>query len=316
MAKAQKEPKQEDLIEKLDAVNIQEQIKNELASEETEEVREPEEDSALALQKQLDELKKSEEIQRNRAEQANLDRDEALRRAREREVEINRFQKEAETSQFDAISSGLTAANAEAEKAQLDIENAISIGDTRAQAEAYRKLARAETNIARLEDGKVAIESRRTEEAARPQQSTDPVGNSDLPDNAKTWLRDHPEYMSDRRKNARIQSLHYDVIDEGHRAFSTEYFQSLEEHLGMRNRPAPVVREEEPQQQTQQRTSIVSAPVSREAPTSTSGTRSPSRLTVAQRDAAKTAGVTETEYAKQLQRLNEMKANGTYGDRQ
>lgn len=313
MAKAKKEPEQEDLIEKIDAVNIQEQIKNEMAAEE---VEEPQEDSALALQKQLDELKKSEEIQRNRAEQAGRDRDNAILKAREREVQINRFQKEAEISQFDAISSGLTAANAEAEKAQLDIENAISIGDTKSQAEAYRKLARAETNIARLEDGKFAIESRRIEEAAQPKQSNDPVGNSDLPDNAKTWLRDHPEYMSDRRKNARIQSLHYDVIDEGHRAFSTEYFQALEQHLGMKTSPPWAAREEEPQQKIHQRTSIVSAPVSREATTSISGTKSAPRLTVLQREAAKTAGITEVEYAKQLQRLNEMKANGTYGDRQ
>jgi len=82
----------------------------------------------------------------------------------------------------------------------------------------------------------------------------------------------------------------------------------------MRQRQQQQEEQEERPQQNQQRTSIVSAPVSREG-SNTNGTRStPSqiRLTTAQRDAAKSAGVTEKVYAEQLQKLNEMKANGSY----
>jgi len=77
-----------------------------------------------------------------------------------------------------------------------------------------------------------------------------------------------------------------------------------------------VERREAPAQQ-QQRTSIVSAPVSREVPTSTPNRQNGKiTLTAAQVEAAKMAGITPAEYAKQLQKLTEMKSNGTYGDRQ
>lgn len=60
----------------------------------------------------------------------------------------------------------------------------------------------------------------------------------------------------------------------------------------------------------------VSAPVSREVP-SASGHRSPGKvtLTAAHLEAAKIAGVSPTEYARQLVRLQEMQASGEYSER-
>ena len=276
------------------------------------------EDAAEALQAQLAELRKSEETQRNRADQAVREREEAIRRAQEREAQVTQFQREAVDSQFDAVSSAIAAASAEAEKAQQDIENAASIGDSKAQAEAYRRLARAESNLTRLEDGKTELEAKRKAEPtvtqSQPQQSQDPLANSTLPEMAKSWLRSHPDYLSDARKNSKIQALHWDVVDEGHAPFSQAYFESLEEHLGLRQQAQS--NDYQPVQQ-QQRTSIVSAPVSREVPNG-GGQRTASqvKLSVAQREAAKLAGITEKVYAEQLQKLNSMKADGTYGDRQ
>jgi hypothetical protein len=129
----------------------------------------------------------------------------------------------------------------------------------------------------------------------------------------------HPEYLSDARKNSKIQALHWDVVDEGHAPFSPAYFESLEQHLGMRAKTTQVETDDDNRdaRQPQQRTSIVSAPVSREG-TVTNGTRTASqiRLSPAQREAAKMAGISEKDYAIQMQKLAEMKANGTYGDRQ
>jgi hypothetical protein len=58
----------------------------------------------------------------------------------------------------------------------------------------------------------------------------------------------------------------------------------------------------------------VSAPVSREAPSTPNNDRSSSqvKLTPAQREYAKIAGVSEKVYAEQLQKINKMKANGSY----
>lgn len=280
---------------------------------------ERQDDPTIILQTQLDALKKSEEVQRNRADQAERDRAQAVARNKEREAEIVRFQKEVHESQFDAVNNGLAAAKAEAEKAQQDIENAISLGDGKGQAEAYRRLAKAENAISKMEDGKIELEAKLKEEPKKiaPQiEST--IEQSGLPETAKAWLTLHPDYLSDPRKNSKIQALHWDVVDEGHAAFSPAYFESLEQHLGMRQKPQLEEDEDSREsRQTQQRTSIVSAPVSREG-NAGNGTKNSSqiRLSPAQREAAKMAGISEKDYALQMQKLADMKANGTYGDRQ
>ena len=304
--------KPEEEIEATVESSAAEQNVNTTVEEPVVEAAEPEvDDASQALQKQLAELRKSEELARQRATQAERDRETALASARERETQIAKFQKEAQQSQADAINSALAAATSDAEKAQQDIENAASLGDTKGQAEAYRRLARAEANIARLEDGKTEIEARQKEPQQQPQQqSSDPIDRMAIPDQAKTWLRSHNDYLTNPRLNAKINAAHYDLIEEGYGAYTPEYITAMEEKLGLRQ-----AQRSEPQQQ--QRTSIVSAPVSREAPSSNPQIRNGQiRLTAAQREAAKNAGVTEKVYAEQLQRINEMKANGSYGDRQ
>jgi len=313
------EPKKEDpkvllkdKIENSSMSGLGEEVEVEEPEVETEiEVEEPEtpqqDDATITLQKQLDDLRKSEQIQKDLAAQAMRERDEALRRSRERDEQLTRVQKEAQESQFDAISSALAAAKAEADKAQLDIENAISLGDAKGQADAYRRLAVASANLARLEEGKEAIEARNKETPTQPAVSNDPLVDSPLPSHIKDYLRKHPELLTDPRKNAKLQSLHWDALDAGHAQYSPSYVEFVDERL------YPKQQEQQPAPQQQQRGTIVSAPPSREVP-SGSGTK-PSgkiKLTPEQIEAARMAGIPLEEYAKQLIKLNELKANGQY----
>lgn len=318
-----KDPKQADLIEKIEVTAGSEQVENEAIT--TEEVdplqagiEEPEvvEDASVALQKQVNALKKSEEIQKGRAERFRQEAERANQVAQDRGSEVAKVQKEAVQSQLDAVSTALGAAQSESESAKRDIKTAISNGDPDAQADAYERLATARANISKLEDGKFELEARiksppKTEEPAPQQQNV-------LPQRIQGWLQRHPEYTRDPRKYDKLRALHWDVIDEGHDFDSEGYLESMETKLGMRQ----VETDDEPvvtqQRQPQQRTSIVSAPVSREAPSTAQNGRNNGeiKLTVAQREAAKIAGVTEKVYAEQLQKISKMKANGTYGDRQ
>jgi hypothetical protein len=281
----------------------------EVAPEPPEPPEPPKDDPTLALQKQLDELRKSEEFQRNRAEQAAKEREEAIKRAQERDVEVVKFQKEATQSQLDHVSTALSAAQAEAESAKRDIKTAITNADPDAQTEAYERLAAARANISKLEDGKFELEARVKAEP-RPEVRQEPKQQQpQLPESALSWLHAHPQYLSDPEKNAQIQWLHHVIVKEGKSAFSPEYFNRMEEHLGLREAP------KEPEKpQEQQRTNIVSAPVSREVPSGGTGTRRNGQVTLspAEKEAAKDAGVTETEYAKQKLRLIEEKSKGNY----
>jgi len=272
-------------------------------------------DASVAFQKQIDALKKSEQLARDRAEQAIKDREDAIKRANEREAEVHSLKKTTVDSQVEAVSAALAAAQSEAETAQRDIERALELGDFKGQAEAYRRLSKAETNIARLEDGKASLESQAQAAAeAKPEVHTsdDPLEKFNLPVLAKSWLRLHPEYLNNPRKNAMIQNLHYDVVDEGHEPYSQGYFESLEQHLGMRQRPQQDDQDDDPPQRN--RSSMVSAPVSRDGPSSASGEKPGQvRLSALQKEAAKIAGISEKEYAEQVLRLREEKKSGNYG---
>lgn len=274
-----------------------------------------EEDASAAFQKQIEALRRSEQVQKERTEQLARERDEAVRKASEREDQISQLRKQNVESQTEAVESALAAAQAAAEGAERDIASAIEAGDPSAQAKAYRRLSKAEADIARLEDGKQAIEAE-----AKRAPSPEPIENQpqpkpqQLPKLAADWLKAHPEYIADPRKNAEVQHYHWKVVDEGHEPWSTDYFEALEVRLGLRDAPI-----EDPTHQIypiqEQRTApVVSAPVSREVPMSSSTARKPGQVTLsaAQKEAAKLAGITEAEYAKQVIRLQQEKMNGNY----
>lgn len=274
-----------------------------------------EEDASVAFQKQIEALKKSEQAAKDRAEQAVREREEAIKRAKDREAEVNKLRKETVESQVNEVASALAAAQAEADAAQRDIALAAEAGDFQAQSIAYRRLAKAETAIARLEDGKAELEERaKAPSAPEPVTQDDLVEKSGLPFRAKEWLRQHPEYLTNNRKNAQIQAMHWTVVDEGHEPYSQEYFESLETHLGMRQSAAQQNDVEEDVQPTRRASAVVSAPVSRETPSSSGNGDRPGRITLsaAQKEAAKIAGISEAEYAKNVIRLRNEKANGNY----
>lgn len=285
------------------------------------EVKEPElkpkvDDAAEELKKQIEALKRSEQAARQEAAQAKLDRETMLRRAQEREAEFSRLQTETSQSQLDAITNAMAAAETQIESAKRLIRSAASEGDIDAQIAAQDQLAEARANLVNLTNGKAALEAeaKAAKEKPKPEPVTeDPLDRTNLPDTAKRWLRAHPDYLTDPRKNAKIQALHWDVVDEGHQPFSDAYYESLEQHLGLRSKPRQDVAEEE-EDEPQERVAV-SAPVSRNVPSS-SGTRLRAgdvKLTKAQREAAALAGITEAEYAKQLVRLADEKSSGNYG---
>lgn len=286
-------------------------------AERPEVVERKEPDEVPSLKQQIEELKKSERLAKEMAEQAQRDREEAIRRAQEQERERIASTQAVTESRLDAVNAAITAATAEADTAQRDYEAAASIGDTAAMAKAQRRMAQAEASLARLQDGKVELEEAK-KNPPKPQQTApmDELDNTQLPDMAKRWLRSHPEYLRDPRKNAKLQALHWDVLDEGHKPFSKEYFESVEVHLGMRDAPETERDDDDEEGVAPKRKGpVVSAPVTRDPPGNNRPTRpSEVRLTKAQAEAAKLAGITESEYSKQLLKMGKLKDEGYYGE--
>lgn len=274
-----------------------------------------------ALQKRIEELERAEKFAKERFEAEQKRADEAERKRSEVQTESGRFQEEALQAQYDAIVNALEASRAEAETAERLLERAEFDADPKAKSDAYRKLARAEANITRLEDGKAAYEARLQAEKAKPKQEAPRVDAfeaaiANMPPLVKDWMRSHPDYMTDQRKNAKIQALHWDVLDEGHGFGTQAYVESMEQKLGMREAPKKV--EEREEDEPRQRTTVVTqAPPTRDVPSAGTGKPSSTKvtLTAEEREIARLNEISEIEYAKQKLKLQELKRTGHYVER-
>jgi len=276
------------------------------------------EDSNASLKAQIAALEKSNREFQERAEAERVAKTEALKRVQEREAEFGKLQEQTVNSQQEAIDAALAAVEIEAESAQREIEQALAIADGKALGEAQRKMSRAEARRIALENGKEALE-REIKERPKPveikPEPVDPLENVNIPNLAKQWLRSHPDYLNDARKNSKLQALHWDVVDEGYQPYSQEYFERVEQRLGLR--PEPHLEddddmEDEPQPVVRKKP-VVSAPPSREVPEGNTG-RVPRKVTLsaAEKEAARISGVSDEEYAKNKLKLLQAKADGYY----
>ena len=156
--------------------------------------------------------------------------------------------------------------------------------------------------------------------ASEPKQD-DPLNallaNSGLPERAQDWLRSHPEFVTDARKNSALQHYHWTCADECE-PYSDEYYNKMESLLGLRPPAQPAMRTAEPVAPRRQATGgPVSAPPTREPPSWSSGRRASetrTKLTAEQVDMAHACGITVEEYARQVERMNREKAAGLHQD--
>lgn len=288
-------------------------------------VKEPppreEEDDATDLKRQLEEMRLATAEKDKRINEEIRARQEAEARVKTREQEANQSKIRAEDAEYDAILNAIGAAESEAEGAQRDIAFASEANDPKGIADASRRMARAESRLVQLQDGKDAIERQKTQAAARakedterPKPATQPTVEQyidslpNLMQSQREWLRKHPDALTDNRKNMRLQGAHVEAEDQGITPGSTEYFEYLEERLGYK-KAKPVNNDQEDDEPTR---APVSAPPSRNATNPANGRPSNTRITLTpeQREIARLSGIDELTYARQLQRMNALKADG------
>lgn len=220
-------------------------------------------------------------------------RQDAERRATLAAQDAARARQEATTargevvdSQYGTVTSGLEAAQSEAKSAEQEYIAAFEKGDGAAQATAQRKMARAEAKIGRLEEAKADLESRkkipnddagtrRSDATVQADTSRDPVeaylANRTEP--TQRWLRDHKEWITDPRKNAKLTAAHYSAQAEGITADTPEYFEHVESFIGLSsNGHGNGATQTNVQAKQQRKTSVPAAPVHASGSSGTGGT--------------------------------------------
>jgi hypothetical protein len=260
-----------------------------------------------SLKTRLGELERAEQAAQQLAQARERDLLAARQQAQQYEAALAQSRSEAVQANYDIVSNALAAAQAESDAAQRDWEAAANEGDLKRQSEANIRINRAQARIVQYEDAKATLEARKGEKPPERQQQVqgDPFENAiaRLPEPAKNWLRAHRDYVTEPEKNAALQHYHWVAKKETGEEFTQKYIDSMEVHLGMRSKEESATRSER---------TVVSAPVSREAPSLKDGRPVTTRITLTpdQRSAARMAGISEVEYAKQLIRMNEAKKNG------
>ncbi|HEY6020304.1 MAG TPA: hypothetical protein VIY48_10480 [Candidatus Paceibacterota bacterium] len=292
-----------------------------------------EEEEALAasnsdLKRQLEEMKAAVEDSRKQAQEAQRRQAELDARIRESQQESNQYLSRAEEAEYQAVLTAMAAAEGEADSGNRDLEAALTNQDHKAAADAQRRIARAEAKLVQLEEGKNALEARKSQAAARaeeekrnppkPQnlsvdQQIDAV-NALLP-SQKTWLKAHPDAWTDQRKNMRLQGAHVEAEDQGLTPGTQKYFDYLEERLGYKQADTTNDDEDDEPRQTQhrqERRTLVSAPVSRDTPSN--GGKSKTKITLSEKEleAAQISGVDPQTYARNMLKLKSMKEDGYY----
>lgn len=128
---------------------------------------------------------------------------------------------------------------------------------------------------------------------------------------AKEWVRAHPEVVTDATKRDALENAHGRALRDGYREGSSDYFGFIEEQLGYREREQqqePEAEREPETRRAQQR--APAAPPSRGNPGNGSNSSMPDGVTDLGngryklrgdlRDAARIAGLTDTQYLNSL----------------
>lgn len=172
----------------------------------------------------------------------------------------------------------------------------------------------------RLEESQRA-EALQRQPAEHPNFATEPqddpaeqmIARSNLPPRMQHWLRQHPDWVTDATKNARMQKMHHVAEWQAGQAFTDDYINKMESLLGLA--PAEPVTVAAPRA-APARQQYVSAPVHRDTPSFVTGRpqSSPMQLTAEELELARTLGISSQQYIEGKKRMLSEKAGGLHAD--
>ena len=246
------------------------------------------EDPYKAIEKLKKKLKKEKEA-----------RQEAERKAQEASFQVQRANYEVEDTQMHLVNNAIETIKRDNEILTANYADSMRNGDFEGAARIQLLMADNESNLKKLESGRIGMEEKlRNKPPAPPPQSLKPKEQIDqiidqVSKPSAQWLRENRDHFDDDRTIRKMFNAHAEAIDDGIKADTPEYFRYIEERLGFNKQESgesPMSSASKPAQR--QAAPPPSAPVNRE------GNRSNvAHLTRAQAEAAKSFGMTEKEYA-------------------
>lgn len=190
-------------------------------------------------------------------------------------------------SQLETVEQGISAAEIELDAAEASFKSAMEAGDFDKAAKAQRAMALAGGNIARLREAVDDMKARKeqvSKEKPAPVQPDDPfeafVATKTAPTAA--WLRQHRDWVTDPTRNARLTAAHFNAVAEKLVPDTQEYFDHVEQFLGLKQKTETLRQPPPPPSANEQRAPV--APVNGHA--SSGGTQGgPAEVRLSQSEA-------------------------------
>lgn len=248
------------------------------------------------LQEQLDALRKANELESKQSRERVA---EAERRAEKADRDRLAALADKATTESDAVSQALNAAQAEQASAKAALKAAGEAGDWEAIGEAQARIGRAASDIREYERqaamlaAQTAAQKDRPAETVTRQAPTDINAaidaNPQLLDTERVWLKAHPEALIDPTRNKELDVAYVKATRKGLSRGTPDYFKFIETEMGY----APAKAEDNSEM-------TVSAPVHRNE-RDNEGRTSGGKITLTpeERELARSMGVTDIEYARQ-----------------
>jgi hypothetical protein len=274
-------------------------------------------DPIAELKKQLADRDAKAKAAMETAEAERRGRMEAEQREQSRSQEVEQYRSQAQTAEQRAVTNYLDAANRESESAQRELETALNAGDYANVAKIQAKIAKTAAQIVQLETAKTAIDAQvrqpqqvRVDATSRQVDPTEQFISAQNP-RVQALLRQHPEMVVSKSGRPDFSNAawaaHHSALAQGIAEGSEDYFAHLAESVAPRQRQQADEQDELP---AQRRAAQVAAPVSRDTPNNTGRSATRIRLSPEQVEIARISGITEAQYAENLQAL---KSEGKIG---
>lgn len=273
------------------------------ARSEPEREAKPDTDGVEALKTQLKAAEDASQRDRERAAAAERD-------AKTARDEAARLKTANGDTEKELLTSSLASAQAEEAAAKAAFKTAFEAGDADGMADAQGKIGRAAAKVLNFEG---AVASFDEAAAAEPEPKTEPQvdivtaidRDPNLMPKERDWLKEHTQVLTDPKINREL-SVGYDrALAKGFKRGSEGYFKFLDEFMGFAKEPPARTDEQDDDTDNTERASIVSAPVSRDSRSVSTGKplTTQIKLNPDQRQLARDMGLTDAAYARGVQKL-------------
>lgn len=178
------------------------------------------------LQDQLDKERRGRQAAESRA--TSVEQDSQRRLGAEQVARFN--------AEEGALDQAIVAAKTTADQLEEQAATALEEGRSKDHAKLVRELGAASARLEGLNITKGQYEARRKQMGTQRQTGDDDPRLATVTPPSRAWLKAHPEYLNDKALNKKLVAAHYKAEAEDIKADSNEYFEFIEDELGLGQR--------------------------------------------------------------------------------